>query len=189
MFRLSTFFYNNGVKRILDLGCGTGRHLTFLSRSGFDVSGFDSSKTALDLALKWLNEEGLVANIHLGRMEEPLPYPDDNFDAVISIQVIHHNLIQDIVSTVTEIERILTTDGFIFISVPVLDSTPEKPEDDWKLEQVEEGTFIPQVGPESGVPHHYFTEQELHGIFKNFKILEMYLDDTKHRCILATKRN
>jgi len=187
MSRLASLFRSNGVRRILDLGCGTGRHLAFLSRAGFEVSGFDSSKTALDLAKKWLKEEELSADIHLGRMEEQFPFSSDCFDAVISIQVIHHNLMQDILLTVNEIERVLKIGGYIFITVPILGPKPENPEDDWKLHQVEDGTFIPQSGPESGIPHHYFTEDELHEVFKKFKILEMYMDDTNHRCVLAVK--
>ena len=188
MSRLSTIFHDKEVKRILDLGCGTGRHLAFLSQAGFEVTGFDSSKTALDLAKKWLKEEELDADIHLGRMEETFPYPDGHFDAVISVQVIHHNLLRNIIVTVNEIERVLKTGGYLFITVPILGPKPENPADDWKLQQVEAGTFIPQSGPESGIPHHYFTEEELHEVFRKFRILEMYMDDTNHRCVLAIKQ-
>jgi len=181
-------FRDQEVKRILDLGCGTGRHLAYFSRVGFEVSGFDSSKTALDLAVKWLKDEELDADVRLSRMEEPFPYPDDFFDAVISIQVIHHNLLRDILITVNEIERVLKIGGYIFITTPILGPKPENPEDDWKLHQVEDGTFIPQSGPESGIPHHYFTEEKLHEVFRNFKILEMYMDDTNHRCLLAIRK-
>ena len=187
MSRLATIFHEHEVKTILDLGCGTGRHLAFLSQAGFEVSGFDSSKTALDLAKKWLEEEGLDADVQYSKMEERFPYPENHFDAVISIQVIHHNLMKDILVTVSEIERVLKTGGYIFITVPILGPKPENPEDDWKLHWVENGTYIPQSGPESGIPHHYFTEEELHEVFSNFKILEMYMDDTDHRCILAVK--
>jgi SAM-dependent methyltransferase len=186
--RISTIFHENNVKRIMDLGCGTGRHLVFLAQEGFDVSGFDSSETALELAKKWLEEESLEADIRHSRMEEPFPYADGEFDAVISIQVIHHNLIQDILTTLNEIERVLKIGGYIFITVPILGPKPDNPEDDWQLDWVEEGTYIPQSGPESGIPHHYFTEGELQDIFGNFMIIEMYMDDTNHRCILAVKQ-
>lgn len=187
MSRLVSIFRVQEVKRILDLGCGTGRHLVHFSREDFEVSGFDSSKTALELAVKWLKDEELDADVRLNRMEEPFPYPDDFFDAVISIQVIHHNLMQDIFTTVKEVERVLKIGGYLFITVPILGPKPENPEDDWKLLQVEDGTFIPQSGPESGIPHHYFSEEELIEVFRNFKILEMYKDITNHRCLLGIR--
>ncbi len=189
MSRLSTIFRKQEVKQILDLGCGTGRHLVHFSREGFEISGFDSSKTALDLAVKWLKVEELDADVRLNRMEEPFPYPDDFFDAVISIQVIHHNLMQNILTTVKEVERVLKIGGYLFITVPILGPKPENPEDDWKLHQVEDGTFIPQSGPESGIPHHYFTEEELVEVFRNFKVLEMYKDITNHRCLLGIQKS
>ncbi len=39
-------------KRVLDLGCGTGRHARFLAERGFEVVGIDASETALELAQK-----------------------------------------------------------------------------------------------------------------------------------------
>lgn len=188
MSRLSTIFCEQKVKRILDLGCGTGRHLAYFSKAGFEVSGFDSSKTAIDLAVKWLKDEELDADVCFNRMEELFPYPDDFFDAVISIQVIHHNLMPDILTSVSEVERVLKIGGYLFITVPILGPKPEDPDDDWKLHQVEDGTFIPQSGPESGIPHHYFTEEELLEVFRNFKILEMYKDVTNHRCLLGVRK-
>ncbi|MCK4565913.1 MAG: class I SAM-dependent methyltransferase [Candidatus Thorarchaeota archaeon] len=189
MSRLSTIFRKHEVKRILDIGCGTGRHLVHFSREGYEISGFDASKTALDLAVKWLKDEELDADVCLNRMEEPFPYPDDFFDAVISIQTIHHNLMQDILTSAKEVERVLKIGGYLFITVPILGPKPDNPEDDWKLHQVEDGTFIPQSGPESGIPHHYFTEEELVEVFRNFKILEMYKDITNHRCLLGIRKS
>jgi ubiquinone/menaquinone biosynthesis C-methylase UbiE len=38
------------VQRILDLGCGTGRHAILLAERGLDVTGVDQSKPMLELA-------------------------------------------------------------------------------------------------------------------------------------------
>ena len=188
MQRIAEMLQERGARCILDLGCGTGRHLIFLSRYGFDVYGFDSSPTAIEIAAQWLDNEKLEATIMMHRMEETFPYSDDFFDAVISIQVIHHNLMSDILNTVKEIERVLCKDGLLFVSVPVLTVGPMKEEDDWDLEKVEEGTFIPRKGPESGILHHYFTEDEVSQIFHSFTLLEHFIDSNRHRCILAIKK-
>lgn len=37
-------------KRILDIGCGTGRHAIELARRGYHVTGFDLSEGQLSLA-------------------------------------------------------------------------------------------------------------------------------------------
>lgn len=188
MARLAELFNGNDVKRILDLGCGTGRHLVYLSKIGFQMDGFDSSPHAISLAQKWLDEEGLTATIQKHPMEQSFPYPDMSFDAVISVQVIHHNFLRNILFTISEIERVLKPGGFIFITVPLLGPKPVSPEEDWQLRQVEDGTYIPQSGPESGIPHHYFTEGELCEVFSRFEPLEIYIDSTNHRCLLGIKR-
>jgi SAM-dependent methyltransferase len=188
MAKIAELFKTHGVRRILDLGCGTGRHLVYLSKMGFKMDGFDSSSHAIALSHNWLREEGLTAKISAHQMEQPFPYPRESFDAVISIQVIHHNLLKDIFFTIAEIERVLKPRGFIFVTVPVLDSKPVNPKEDWHLHQVEEGTYIPKNGPESGIPHHYFSKDELCEALNRFEPLEIYIDSTDHRCFLGTKR-
>jgi SAM-dependent methyltransferase len=186
---LAELFKNHSVKRILDLGCGTGRHLVYLSKLGFQMEGFDSSPHAIALAQKWLDEEDITAAIREHAMERSFPYPDMSFDAVISIQVIHHNILKDILFTISEIERVLKPRGLVFVTVPILGSKPVNPKKDWQLHQVENGTYIPQSGPESGIHHHYFTEDELCEAFNKFEPLEIYIDSTDHRCLLAVKRD
>lgn len=174
--------------RILDLGCGTGRHVVYLSRIGFDVYGFDAAPNALTMAQEWLQEEKLVASLKEHLMEKPFPYVDDFFDAVISIQVIHHNLMINIKKTISEIERVLKPGGLLFVTFPILHPGPVKNKRYWKLVKIEEGTYIPQKGIESGIPHHYFTLEEIPEVFSSFKILSIFIDDTDHRCVLAKLR-
>jgi len=188
MARLVEIFRNRDVARILDLGCGTGRHLVFLSKMGFEMYGFDASPRALSLARQWLDEMGLTADIQTHRMEEPFPYGGGFFDAVISIQVIHHNLMTDVLTTVREVERVIRPGGVLFVSVPVMQMGPVEKEYDWDLQEVEEGTCIPHRGPESGIPHHYFTPTELTSVFRAFDLLELYIDETRHRCFLGLKK-
>ncbi len=188
MQRLTQMIQDNDVKRILDLGCGTGRHLVYLSKLGYDMYGLDASPRALNLAGDWLQEMQLRADLRMHRMEHAFPFEDGFFDAVISVQAIHHNTMENILVTVSEIERILRDEGIIFITFPVLQDKPAPGKEDWGLEPIEDNTFLPTRGPESGIPHHYFTKEEIPKVFRTFNIREIYLDDTGHRCILGTKK-
>lgn len=44
--------YNPKTKKILDVGCGTGRHAEFLDDNGFDVTGIDLSEKMIKIALE-----------------------------------------------------------------------------------------------------------------------------------------
>lgn len=50
-------------KPILDLGCGTGRHIIPLFKAGFKVTGIDNSKKMLNLLQEKLDKSQLTANI------------------------------------------------------------------------------------------------------------------------------
>lgn len=69
--------------RILDVGCGPGRHAVPLARAGFAVTGVDVSRRFLDLAAESAREAGVgAAFFHVDARAMPF---DDEFDAVISI--------------------------------------------------------------------------------------------------------
>ena len=171
--------------RILDLGSGTGRHLVFFASNGFEVHGLDASPEGIEIAKKWLAENNLNYKISLHRMEERFPYDDSFFDAVISIQVLHHNKLKKIKFTIREIKRVLQPDGLIFITVPIGKFSNNKPSG---LQKIEKGTYLPLAGPEKGLPHHLFTEREIYKVFKGFNIEKVYLDRSKHRAILGFRK-
>ncbi|MFX0002759.1 MAG: class I SAM-dependent methyltransferase [Candidatus Hodarchaeota archaeon] len=186
MERIAKIFEENGVKRILDIGSGTGRHLIFFAKKGFEIYGFDASPKAISIAKEWLAEEDLNVEIKLNRMEAKFPYDDNFFDAIISIQVIHHNKMKDILNTVREIKRVLRKGGIIFITFPRLEGRGDL--EDWSLKEIERNTYIPQVGPEKGLPHHFFTVEEIYDVFSSFNLSELYNDRKRHKAILGFKK-
>lgn len=186
MKRIASLFKQKKLNRILDLGCGTGRHLILLSKMGFEVYGIDASPKALEVSRQWLEEEGMYANLQLNRIEHRFPFGDNIFNAVISIQVIHHNLLKDIIFTIKEIERVLKRNGYIFITFPILKGGGRI--DEWELKEIEKGTYIPLTGPEKDLPHHFFTLEEINDLFSSFNLIEIYIDETKHRAILGVKK-
>ena len=98
------------MRRVLDLGCGAGRHLVYLARQGFEMYGTDIDPHGLARARSWLEQEGLPAHLAVADMEA-LPFPDDFFDAVVSMYVIHHNLMDGIRRTVAGVRRALRPRG------------------------------------------------------------------------------
>ena len=68
-------------ERLLDIGCGSGDHLSLFRKKGCDVTGIDRSPTMLDLARQRLANR---AELHQGRAED-LPFSDNEFDIVTLI--------------------------------------------------------------------------------------------------------
>ena len=114
-------------------------------------------------------------------MAEQLPYEDKFFDAIISVQVIHHADSATIREIVQELTRVLKGGGFLFVTVPKLKNQGEH------FEQVEPNTFIPLDGPEKGLPHHYFSPEELREVFGDFDVADIHLDTVNHYCLSAVK--
>ena len=56
--------------RVIDLGCGTGRHVITLARRGFDVVGVDLSPFMIDVAREKLAREGLDAELVTGNITD-----------------------------------------------------------------------------------------------------------------------
>ena len=168
-----------GAIRVLDLGSGSGRHVIHLTRNGFQVYGLDNSPEGLALTNDWLMAENLSADLRLGSMHDPLPYEDAFFDGVISVQVIHHAELAAIRKTVAEITRVLKPGGLCFVTVPKTNYHPAYTE-------IEPGTIIPLDGPEKGLPHHYFTPEELRAVFQDFEVIDIHIDAVDHYCMLAS---
>lgn len=69
--------------KILDLGCGRGRHSITLNRSGYDVTGIDLSEKAIRTAREKAENLNLSNIRFLVRdMRNPLP---ETFDAIVNL--------------------------------------------------------------------------------------------------------
>ena len=89
-------------QRVLDIGCGKGFLLHDLQEAcpGIEVTGLDVSAYALEHAMESVKER-----LQLGTAAE-LPWPDDNFDLVISINTLHNLYLFDLWTALTEMERV-----------------------------------------------------------------------------------
>ncbi len=96
-------------KRVLDLGCRSGaltRHLL----DGNEVVGLDVDASALAKAAE-LGITPVQANV-----EEPLPFEDESFDAVVAGELLEHLQFPD--ALVGEVRRVLRPAGVFVGSVP-----------------------------------------------------------------------
>jgi SAM-dependent methyltransferase len=174
-------FKDHRCSEILDLGCGSGRHLVHLVKEGLTAFGLDISPTGLRLTREWMVEEGLEADLVLADMREPLPFRDGSFRGVLSTQVIHHARIAAVRRAIHEILRVLVSGGVAFVTV-------SGRKDDVESEEIEPGTIVPMTGPEKGLPHHIFSEEALKKEFRDFHLMDVSIRaEGKVLAVLAVK--
>ena len=99
-----------GVRQVLDLGCGVGRHALLLAAEGFAVEAIDGAAAGLDFARREAQARGL--RVSLGQADaDALPFDDSRFDYVLSWNVIFHGTMGDVGRRFAEIWRVLKPGG------------------------------------------------------------------------------
>jgi len=104
---------------LLDLGCGTGRHVVHFARRGFDVTGIDFSPYMISECRQKLQDQGLKARLVLGDIADLSHFADNSF-RYCTCMFSTLGLIRgrrNRLSLVREVRRILKPGGFFFFHV------------------------------------------------------------------------
>jgi tellurite methyltransferase len=103
--------------RVLDAGCGDGRNLVYLLRSGCDVWAVDRDEQAVERTWRLATTLRPDATRARYRVEplDALPFDDEAFDVVIASAVLHFADDRDHFTRMAiELGRVLTTGGLLF---------------------------------------------------------------------------
>ncbi|CAM3159865.1 class I SAM-dependent methyltransferase [Mycobacterium colombiense] len=109
--------------KVIDVGCGAGRHAFEAYRRGADVVAFDRDEAELrsvDSILRAMAETGEApagasATVVVGDALK-LPYADQTFDCVIASEILEHIPHDD--AAIAELIRVLKVGGTLAVSVP-----------------------------------------------------------------------
>jgi len=189
MAMVAGLFKKRGVRSVLDLGCGAGRQTWYLADNGFTVFGLDIAEAGIKMLEKVLRQKKLKADLRVGNIFNKLPYGDNYFDAVVSVQVLQHGREAEIKKAIGEIKRVLKPGGLVFITLCgrcsqgkvrlFLVKTAKK---------IAPHTYVPTDGKEVGLTHYIYNKDEIKKHFKDFKILKSWKDDKDYYCFIGQNR-
>lgn len=157
------------IGKVLDAGCGNGRHIVYFAQQGINVYGVDISEKSIEIAKAWLQKEKLTATLKAGDINN-LPFDNDYFDVVVSLEVLDHLSFLKAQEVLQDLKRVLKNRGYLYLTLrSVFDS------EYGRGKEVGINTFVLQEGYEKGIIQHYFDLAEIKKLLKGFNIFDLEL--------------
>ncbi len=104
-------------KKVLDIGCGSGRNLHYFLQNSYDVFGLDQSSDAVNNVRSLssaLAPNNPIENFSVANADD-LPFSDETFNLVISSAVLHFAKNEEhFDAMVNEAFRVLKPGGYFF---------------------------------------------------------------------------
>lgn len=185
----------NANSRILDIGCGHGRHVIYFAGNGHDVFGIDNYSQVLKQLSKQLSKSRLHAKIRRYDFTKSLPYPTHYFDLVIATRSVHHTNANNMRRVFREINRVIKPRGYLYLQIPDYEES-KKLKKTWieygkpiTHRWIERHTYVPLTGPEKNVPHHSLDKKELMSLLKCYRIVRMHTGRKHYHgyCVIARR--
>jgi cyclopropane fatty-acyl-phospholipid synthase-like methyltransferase len=151
-------------KRVLDAGCGNGRNAIYLAKRGCEITAVDFSSEAVKETQRRATEAGIEKKINVIErfIDDPLPFPEHSFDAVLDCYTFCHFLDSNLgLRFWREAERLINSNGQLF-------SIVFSPEDAYYAQ------FAPQehddqliiTDPSNGVSKRLYSEEQIKHYFE-----------------------
>ncbi len=97
---------------ILDVGCSIGRYEKTLGGKEYHIIGLDVSSSALLEAHQNVPQADFVAADVM-----QLPFPNQRFDVVLSVEILHHFTDALLEKVLNEITRVIKPRGYLFFDI------------------------------------------------------------------------
>jgi malonyl-CoA O-methyltransferase len=143
-------------KRVLDVGCGTGRYCELLAKKGASVTGIDPSSRMLECARRKITH-GCKFELCLGKIEDAC-FPTSHFDVVVSTLTLGNVL--ELEPVIKEVSRIIKRRGRLIVS----DMHPY-----WPVSGHDYAEFFDEGGQEYRIPEYAHLFEEYWGLFRKFR--------------------
>lgn len=151
--------------KVLDLGCGIGRHAIAFALAGFSITATDTSATAIEHLNGWAKSLGLSIETHVCDLfTENLP--NEVFNVVLSYNVIYHGSRERFAQAIRHVRNLLKNKGIFFFTCPG--------RQDGKYgfgEEIAPHTFRCTKSVTPGDIHYFADENDLTELLSGFRTL------------------
>lgn len=110
--------------KVIELGCGTGNYVIYLSASGFIATGVDISKTAIEMAKNSAVKRKVQCNFIVADVLSEMTEVQDTFDFAYDWELLHHIFPQDREKYMKNVYRLLNPGGQ-YLSVCFSEKSPQ----------------------------------------------------------------
>jgi cyclopropane fatty-acyl-phospholipid synthase-like methyltransferase len=110
-------FLNNNINKadtILELGCGAGNYVMYLSGKGYKTTGVDFSETAINMARNSSEEKKLDCKFIVADVTKDLSELNTSFDFVYDWELLHHILPEQRSRYVNNVYKLVKPRGYYF---------------------------------------------------------------------------
>ncbi|NQV00423.1 MAG: class I SAM-dependent methyltransferase [Parcubacteria group bacterium] len=162
---------NLGDKKVLDYGCGIGRHSILFTKSDFDVTAIDVSENALKHLEKWAKEENCIINIAKADLDDKM-FDNEKFDIILSYNVIYHGYRKDVQEKLKKIRKILNKNGKLYFTIPT--------REDGKYgfgKKLAPHTYLCDKSIHKGDIHYFSDKNDIKKLLKEFQIIDIKKDE------------
>ncbi|TKB23756.1 class I SAM-dependent methyltransferase [Desulfopila sp. IMCC35006] len=164
--RCCELFQKEGVRSVLELGCGQGRDTFLFAQQGFDITCVDYSETAISAVKEKAQKASLTAQIHAQthNLKEAMLFSDNSFDACFSHMLLcMHLSTAEIGFVLREMHRVLKPGGIAVYSVR---NNFDK--------HYRAGTHLSEdIYDVGGFVIHFLTEEKIKKLAKGYDIVEI----------------
>lgn len=163
--------YNVVGRKILDLGCGTGRNANYFAEEGNSVIGIEISKTAFALARERAKAENLPVDYRLGDIGMPYDIPDNSIDIVLDVTSSNSLDEKGRAVYLREVHRTLKDGGYFFVRALAKDGNKNVKE---LLKQNPGPEYDTYILKESGLTERVFSREDFVKMYSEyFKIISL----------------
>lgn len=191
---IKTIIPNLKDKRVLDLGCGTGRFSFMFEKLGpKQIVGIDISDSMLEIGRKYAKEKNSIVKFIKNDIENMKDISSNSFDFIFSSTTLHY--LKTLDNIMKEIERILVPGGTCILSVihpvytsyyPVENNSGSFPKDEeWKVNYLDKSIrayiqpwieYNPEIDNYLSYSYHHTMSDYINNIVKSGLQIEELLE-------------